>query len=95
MAVTTMPASIHEVSFPPGSRVCVTEVTSRRAGPVEVRTFGVVEAWEEAPTGSWYAHGKNDRLWLRRLKLKKADGEIAILVVDDGTSVARWDAAGT
>ncbi len=78
--------------FPSGTPVKVTQETWRRAQPVEVETVGVVESWEELPTGSWFAHGKKDRLWLRRLKLRKLDGEITLLVVDDGTSIARLEA---
>jgi hypothetical protein len=84
---------VPEVTFPPGTPVCVTEVTWRRDRSVEVRTVGVVDAWEELPTGSWHAHGRNDRLWLRRLKLRKLDGEVTLLVVDDGTSIAKLEAA--
>jgi hypothetical protein len=87
--VTIMPAPMPELSFPPGTPVCVTEVTWRRDRSVEVRTVGVVDAWEEMPTGSWHAHGRKDRLWLRRLKLRKLDGEVTLLVVDDGTSMAK------
>lgn len=87
--VTIMPAPMPELSFPPGTPVCVTEVTWRRDRSVEVRTVGVVDAWEEMPTGSWHAHGRKDRLWLRRLKLRKLDGEVTLLVVDDGTSIAK------
>jgi len=45
------------------------------------------------PTGSWFARGKDDRLWLKRLRLRKADGETTVLVVDDGTSIAKLEAA--
>ncbi|MDO8632581.1 MAG: hypothetical protein Q7R41_19030 [Phycisphaerales bacterium] len=86
-------APVPEVTFPPGTPVCVTEVTWRRDRSVEVRTVGVVDAWEELPTGSWHAHGRKDRLWLRRLKLRKLDGEVTLLVVDDGTSIAKLEAA--
>ena len=55
--------------------------------------IGVVQAWERRPTGSWYAHGKGDRLWLQRLKIKKADGELVLLIVDDGTAIAKLQLA--
>jgi hypothetical protein len=87
------PALMPEVTFPPGTPVCVTEVTRRRDRSIEVRTVGVVDAWEELPTGSWHVHGRKDRLWLRRLKLRKLDGEVTLLVVDDGTSIAKLEAA--
>ena len=41
--------------FPPGTSVCVRQTIQRRDGPVEAQVTGVVEAWEEQPTGSWYA----------------------------------------
>lgn len=88
-----MNGNVYEAAFPPGTPVCVTETTLRRDDPIETRIIGVVEAWEEMPTGSWFAHGKGDRLWLKRLRLRKADGEITLLVVDDGTTIARLEAA--
>jgi len=91
--VTIKSASMSESSFPPGTLVGVTEVTTRRDKSIEVQTVGVVESWEELPTGSWYAHGRNDRLWLRRLKLRKLDGEITLLIIDDGTSIAKLETA--
>ena len=78
-------------AFPPGTPVCVRQKTVRRGGPIEVETVGVVVEWEMLPTGSWYAHGKNDKLWLARLKLRKVDGEISLLVLDEGTSIARLE----
>lgn len=87
--------ALPEGLFPIGTPVCVTETARRRDRVTETRTIGTVEAWEELPTGSWYAHGKNDRLWLRRLKLRKADGEMSLLVVDDSTSIAKLEVAST
>lgn len=83
----------YEADFPPGTPVCVTETTLLRNEPIETQVIGVVEAWEDMPTGSWFAHGKDDRLWLKRLRLRKADGETTVLVVDDGTSIAKLEAA--
>lgn len=82
-----------ELEFPPGTPVRVRQVTYRRDREVVAETVGVVEEWDERPTGSWYAHGKNDKLWLRRLKLRKVDGELVLLVVDKGTHIARLSAA--
>ena len=83
----------YEAAFPPGTPVCVTETTLLRNKPIETQIIGVVQAWEDMPTGSWFARGKDDRLWLKRLRLRKADGEITVLVVDDGTSIAKLEAA--
>ncbi|MBI5763401.1 MAG: hypothetical protein HZA51_07745 [Planctomycetes bacterium] len=40
------------------------------------------------PTGSWFAHGKNDRLWLNRLRLLKDDGEVVELILSHDTVVS-------
>jgi len=85
--------TVYEAAFPPGTPVCVSETTIRRNESIETKVIGVVEAWEDLPTGSWFAQGKNDRLWLKRLRLRKADGETSVLVVDDGTSIAKLEAA--
>jgi hypothetical protein len=50
---------------------------------------GVVEACRAEPTGSWFAHGTADRLWLQRVRLRKDDGEITTLVIDPGSVVER------
>ncbi len=85
--------TVSEAAFPPGTPVRVSETTIRRDKPIETQVIGVVEAWEEMPTGSWYTRGKKDRLWLKRLRLRKADGETTVLVLDDGTSIAKLEAA--
>jgi hypothetical protein len=56
-------------------------------------TSGVFEGWEEEPTGAWYASGRHGKLWLRRLKLRKADGEVSVLTLDDQTRIHPVDAA--
>lgn len=78
-------------TFPPGTPVCVRQVVERRVRSITSEVVGVVEAWEELPTGSWFAHGKNDKLWLMRLKLRKLDGELTLLVIDDRTEIARLE----
>ena len=57
----------------------------------EVR--GTITAYEQKPTGSWYAHSKDDRLWLDRLTLRKDDGEITTLNLDAASHV-EIEAAG-
>ena len=91
--ISNPPQPPPENLFPVGTPVRVNTKTNRRDRTTETQTFGTVEAWEELPTGSWYAHGKKDRLWLRRLKLRKVDGEISLLVVDDATSIAKLEQA--
>lgn len=90
--IATSTISMPEQLFPVGTPVCVTQQIRRRDRITESRTYGTVEEWKELPTGSWYAHGQKDLLWLRRLKLRKLDGEISLLVVDDSTSIAKLEA---
>ena len=41
----------------------------------------------QAKTGSWFAHSKDDRLWLDRLEVKQDDGELVILNLDQFTQI--------
>jgi len=82
-----------ESLFPPGTPVVVRQSGTRHGHPSFSEVVGVVETWEELATGSWFAHGRQDKLWLHRIKLRKADGEIALLVIDDSTSIGRLEAA--
>ena len=83
---------MNESHFPPGTRVRVQQMIDHRSDPIGAQVTGVVEAWEELPTGSWHAHGKDGKLWLSRLKLRKEDGELTLLVVDDSTTIAKLEA---
>ena len=51
--------------------------------PVE----GVVVEAKSRPTGSWFAHGEADRLWLDRIVLRKDDGEVSTLNLDEHSRV--------
>ena len=43
---------------------------------------GTVLAYEQQPTGAWFAHARDDKLWLDRLVICKDDGEISVLNLD-------------
>ncbi len=84
--------------FPQRTPVCLRQTVRRRNRSYEAAIVGLIEAWEELPTGSWYAHGRpgvpggaGSRLWLSGLRLRKADGEVTLLVIDDSTAIARLD----
>ena len=66
----------------PGVRVKVTQQIAARdyAWSSEVR--GTVLEYEQQQTGSWFAHSKNDKLWLDRLLIRKSDGELTTLNLD-------------
>jgi len=67
----------------PGARVRVTQQIAARDRTWTSEVRGTVVSYDQQPTGSWYAHAKGDKLWLDRLKLRKEDGELVTLVLDE------------
>jgi len=77
----------------PGATVKVTQQIAARDHTWTTVTLGTVESYLQKTTGSWYAHSKNDKLWLDRLRIRKADGEIITLNLDDYSVVELQSAA--
>lgn len=71
----------------PGTRVRVTQQIAARHYTLPTVVTGTVVRYEQRPTGSWYAHSKNDKLWLDRLVLRKDDGELITLNLDEFTRI--------
>ena len=69
----------------PGVRVKVTQQIAARDYSWSSAVRGIVVNFEQKKTGSWFAHSKSDKLWLDRLVIKKDDGEISTLNLDDYT----------
>jgi len=71
----------------PGTRVTVTQQIAARdyAWASEVR--GTIVDYSQQQTGSWFAHSKDDKLWLDRLKIRKDDGEFTTLNLDEFTHI--------
>jgi len=65
-----------------GQRVRVTQQTPRLQGAITTSVEGTVVRFGQEKTGSWYAHSKDDKLWLDRLELRKDDGEMVVLNLD-------------
>lgn len=66
-----------------GQRIRVRHRIDRRDVDWRAEVTGVVEWVGLEKTGSWYAHAKDDRYWLRRVRLRKEDGEISTLNLDE------------
>lgn len=66
----------------PGQTVRIAQTIHARDGDWRTSIEGKIVRIAPAPTGSWFAHGKDDRLWLQRLRLEKEDGEIVELNLD-------------
>jgi hypothetical protein len=71
----------------PGARVRVTQQIAARHYSLSSPVEGVVVEYSQQETGSWFAHSKDDKLWLDRLVLRKDDGEITTLNLDDYSAV--------
>lgn len=80
MALETAP-------YKPGTRVRVTQQLAQRDRVWTNTVEGVITRYQQAKTGSWYAHAKDDKLWLDRLELRLDDGEITILNLDQYTVI--------
>lgn len=87
----------------PGLRVRVTQQVVRQGGPENqpqkkmgvgsgAGTFtgtveGTIVQFTQQKTGSWYAHSRDGKLWMDRLELRKPDGELIVLNIDQYTHV--------
>ncbi len=73
--------------------VKIQQVIHTRDGDWTTTTEGKIVAVEPRPTGSWFAHGKDDKLWLYRIRLQKEDGELVELNTDRDTRISILDAS--
>lgn len=70
-----------------GSRVRVVQQIPKQTGSRATSVEGVVLRMGQQKTGSWFAHGRDKKLWLDRLELKKDDGELVVLNLDQYSRV--------
>ena len=66
----------------PGTRVRVTQQMPQTHAVWSTTVEGIVVRWRQDRTGSWFAHGKDDKVWLDRLEVRRDDGELVILNLD-------------
>lgn len=79
--------TMQTLTLEPGTRIRVHQEIDRREGNWTHDVEGEVVWVRSEPTGSWHAHGKNDKLWLYRIRLRKPNGELTTLVVDQHTRI--------
>lgn len=77
--------------FKPGQRVVVTQQIPQRDEVWTIKVAGEVVRYEQRKTGSWFAHAKDDKLWLDRLLVRKDDGEMIFFNLDNYTHVEAQD----
>ncbi len=66
----------------PGMRVRVTQQIPFGKGGTSASVEGEILRVGQQKTGSWFAHAAGDKLWLDRVELRKADGELAMINLD-------------
>ena len=79
----------------PGVQVRVTQQIPHRNRVWTNDVRGTIVSYEQKQTGSWYAHAKNDKLWLDRLTLRRADGELLTLNLDEYSRVELENSSAT
>lgn len=75
----------------PGTRIRVTQQMPQTHTVWSTAIEGTVVRWRQARTGSWFAHGRDDKLWLDRLELRRPDGEMVTLNLDQYSLVEAID----
>jgi hypothetical protein len=71
----------------PNTRVRVDETIRGRNGTWTCEVEGVVLSHQPEKSESWFAQDKDGKIWLTRLRLRKDDGEITTLNLDDDSRV--------
>ncbi|MCZ6834363.1 MAG: hypothetical protein O7G85_01180 [Planctomycetota bacterium] len=77
--------------YQPGRRVKIIQQVPRQEGAWSQSVEGVITRYQQAKTGSWFAHAKDDKLWLDRLELRLDDGELTTLNLDQYTRIEILD----
>jgi hypothetical protein len=79
--------SLLTTPYAPGRRIRVTQQLAQRDQVWTNTIEGEVVRFQQAKTGSWFAHAKDDQLWLDRLELTLDDGELVTLNLDRYTVI--------
>lgn len=69
----------------PGQQVRIRQKIDRREGDWNLAVTGTVLEAKPRKTGSWFAHGRDNKVWLYSVTLRKSDGELSTLNVDQWT----------
>jgi hypothetical protein len=71
----------------PGARVKVIQQIAARNYTWTTEVRGTIVDYAQKETGSWFAHSRDEKLWLDRLVIRKDDGEITSLILDEYSRV--------
>jgi len=70
-----------------GSKVRVTKSLSRGDSQSAFVIEGEILRMGQQKTGSWFAHARDKKLWLDRLELRKDDGELVVVNLDEHSAI--------
>ncbi len=70
------------VQVEPGMRVRVTQQMIHGDQASASCIEGQVLRCGQQKTGSWFAHARDKKLWLDRIELRKDDGEVVVVNLD-------------
>jgi len=79
----------------PGQRVRITQTVPRLSGAMTTAVEGAVVSVGQGKTGSWFAHSKDHKLWLDRVELRKDDGELVVVNLDQHSQIETLGTAAT
>lgn len=79
--------SLHTTIHEPGTRVRVIQQLPQAEKVWTNVVEGRIRRYQQARTGAWFAHAKDDHLWLDRLELELDDGELTVLNLDQYTVI--------
>jgi hypothetical protein len=71
----------------PGTRIRVIQQIDRREGDWHAQVEGTVVDVGMRPTGSWFVGKPHGRYPLKRITLRKDDGELTVLSLDEDSRV--------
>ncbi|MAY75646.1 MAG: hypothetical protein CMJ31_13205 [Phycisphaerae bacterium] len=78
---------MYEFPYKPGDRVRIVQQVPRLTGTLTTRVEGEIVTFGQSKTGSWFAHSKDKKLWLDRVEIRKDDGELVVVNLDQYSRV--------
>ena len=73
--------------YSPGQRVRITQQMPFGQRTMTTTVEGVIVRFGQQKTGSWFAHARDNKVWMDRIELEKDDGERVICNLDQYSAV--------
>lgn len=75
----------------PGRRVRITQTIAWGRHKDQTAIDGTIRRLGQQKTGSWFAHARDDKLWIDRIELQRPDGEIVVCNIDQNSVIDLLD----